>query len=405
MIQSRFRTGKWCKENLADTVVRIFFNNNDVERYNAGVIPTTESTVDSIATDSYSGYRTEEERSEVVRKVHRMTARETGGMPYCIKLSKNCPYMLTVNIDVEDGLVNGAIGILRCVERLPCIRNERIQYRVWLEFDNEIIGWHRRLKYRAHVRSKADELRETWVPIELRSMTMKITRQIKCNRQQFPLCAACALTIHKSQGGTFDRIVYDYHKKHQQQLVYVALSRVTSLEGLFITNATDDFTFYHARVSETPQIREVRNEYARLATHRLPTISMEMNQFLTASENDPNSVIILNMNVQSLTAHATDISADPLLSRADFLSLTETWMHMLSPSVTINGFQPVHPVACVKRSGGVAVYKRIPCTIAARPLNNSASSTDQSLQQHSDVEAVDLGSRNWEPRTVEDSFS
>ena len=30
-------------------------------------------------------------------------------------------------------------------------------------------------------------------------------------------------------------------------MVYVALSRVTTLEGLFITNKDDDFTFYHSK--------------------------------------------------------------------------------------------------------------------------------------------------------------
>ena len=53
---------------------------------------------------------------------------------------------------------------------------------------------------------------------------------------QFPVKPAWAITIHKSQGLTFDRIIIDLGAgafAHGQ--IYVALSRCTSLEGLILT--------------------------------------------------------------------------------------------------------------------------------------------------------------------------
>lgn len=50
---------------------------------------------------------------------------------------------------------------------------------------------------------------------------------------QFPLISVSAIIIHKSQGGTFDEVVYAYDRRHEQSLVYVALSRVSSLRGLY----------------------------------------------------------------------------------------------------------------------------------------------------------------------------
>ena len=60
-----------------------------------------------------------------------------------------------------------------------------------------------------------------------------LEKKVKGSLTQFPLMLAWAMTIHKAQGKTFDKIIIDLGIQafaHGQ--VYVALSRCTTLAGI-----------------------------------------------------------------------------------------------------------------------------------------------------------------------------
>ncbi|GFT63710.1 ATP-dependent DNA helicase [Trichonephila clavipes] len=223
LIESRFRSRAWCKVNVPATV-RLFHRNHDVDAYNNNAfIPEFEN----IADDKMIGYNTLTEVATARRNLHKMSVVESGGLPYSLKLAVGYPYMITMNLDVEDGLVNGAIGTLKYIEYLtedeqvtiygtnkvdvepqPSTSTRiRKRVRLWLEFPNPSMGQLCRVKAKPHVVCRRDVLDLKWTPIVTRAANIPLGGNIKCRRNQFPVVSASAITIHKSQGGTFDEVV------------------------------------------------------------------------------------------------------------------------------------------------------------------------------------------------------
>lgn len=123
--------------------------------------------------------------------------------PSCLELKQGCRVMLLQNIDVEGGLVNGSCGnVLKLTD-----------FDVTVKFDNG----------RTFSVEKAD--------FEYCQYGF-----VKVKRTQFPLALSYAVSIHKSQGMTFDKVFIDFSRIFTFGQAYVALSRVKSLLGLFIKN-------------------------------------------------------------------------------------------------------------------------------------------------------------------------
>ncbi|GFV81467.1 uncharacterized protein TNCV_51911 [Trichonephila clavipes] len=191
------------------------------------------------------------------------------------------------------------------------------------------------------------------VPIVLRSSNILLNnnKTIFVKRTHVPLVCAYATTIYKFQGNTYSEIVYEYDRRYSQSLLYVALSRATSIKGLYITTKNNDKTFYYCRRRSSSTI-DLQEEFKRLSLNKLQTINEDLTNFITNRQG----LSIFTFNCQSLTAHAVDLQ-DSVIRNSNILVLSETWLGNES-DISIPTFNFIVKYKRPNtRAGGVAIYQ------------------------------------------------
>jgi ATP-dependent exoDNAse (exonuclease V) alpha subunit len=99
----------------------------------------------------------------------------------------------------------------------------------------------------------------------------KILAQIK----QVPLRLAWAITVHKSQGMSLDAAIIDLSGAFEFGQGYVALSRVRSLEGLYLEGFNDKALMLHPDIIRADAAFRARSDAARNRILTIDTIDRE----------------------------------------------------------------------------------------------------------------------------------
>ena len=107
-----------------------------------------------------------------------------------------------------------------------------------MQFDHNNVGEKTRYENR---QLNTPTIGLTWTPIKPVTVQFNVgrTKAAQVDRKQFPLRPAAAKSTHRSQGDTETKIVVNFStKKAIPHIHYVGLSRVTTLEGLYVTDLT-----------------------------------------------------------------------------------------------------------------------------------------------------------------------
>ena len=157
---------------------------------------------------------------------------ETGNLQKVLTVKINARVMITTNIDVTDGLTNGAMGTATNVVIDQTTGKIRV---ILVAFDSEHVGQETR--YTGVYNSINQELFQ-YIKHRQHFLLIKKT-SFQATGTQFPLTLAWAVTIHKCQGLTLSEIVIDMtcaKGKFKPGEAYVAFSRVQTLDKLHIIN-------------------------------------------------------------------------------------------------------------------------------------------------------------------------
>lgn len=96
---------------------------------------------------------------------------------------------------------------------------------------------------------------DTWenMKYELDEQTREIREKVIGRFTQYPLKTAWAITVHKSQGLTFEHAIIDVQHSFAHGQTYVALSRCKTLEGLVLAAPIPQYAIINDRTVETFQ--------------------------------------------------------------------------------------------------------------------------------------------------------
>ena len=197
-------------------------------RYIPGFSPKPEDGYIRLMTHNRQvDYVNETEMEKLGSKPYTFVAAVTGTFPEesyptanSLTLKKGAQVMFIKN-DPERRFINGTLGEVKSIDKNSIAVRLAESGAI---IDVEPMEWQ-------NIRYQFDE--------ESKEISSKQIGRFK----QYPLKAAWAITVHKSQGLTFDKAIIDVHAAFSPGQAYVALSRCRTLDGLVLSSPVSASVF------------------------------------------------------------------------------------------------------------------------------------------------------------------
>ncbi|MFY7839660.1 MAG: helix-turn-helix domain-containing protein [Lacibacter sp.] len=223
------------------------------------------------------------------------------------------PYTYTAKIDgdfPENSYPADAELVLREGAQVMFLKNDTIGRRF---FNGKIGVVHSLTDDEIVVRCGNENIRvqkETWdhSRYTLNRTDGKLEQDVLGTFEQYPLRLAWAITIHKSQGLTFEKVMIDAGLSFTSGQVYVALSRCTSLDGIVLLSKIQP-----AVIFSNQQV--VDGQKALLPKGSLPQRFEEarkvfVQQLLEELFSFPQTNVATKQLQQSISKHKFDLNED-----------------------------------------------------------------------------------------------
>ena len=219
-----------------------------------------------------------------------------------LQLKKGAEVILIHNISVVDGLCNGSRGVL-----LDVVKREEKVKKLVIKFHNPQHGIKQREKMPCHRYKEGTYIEPVLWQYYLGSSTATV--------YQFPVKMAAAITAHKIQGQTVSKpnsLVVDIQTTFKPGMVYVMLSRVCSLQQLFILEKLQP-----EKIKVCPLVLKEYERMNKVCVNNNPT---------SWSDITVKGIRVSSLNVRSLRKHLEDVRLDNVLQQSDIICLQETWL-------------------------------------------------------------------------------
>ena len=336
--------------------LHLFYRNADVDGHNEIKLQTLDTDKHDIKArdiDQKGG------RVVKVNETPHVTNRNDTYLAQKVQLAVGARAMLIANIDVSDGLCNGVFGTVKGIE---FGNSQDMPKVVYMKFDSDRVGAKTR-----RTQSVPPHYSDCVAIAPLKDTFQIKGRTYSTTREQIPLKLAWAVTIHKVQGQTTDRAVISM-KGLRTCMAYVALSRVTTLDGMYLTDFDAKKIFCNVQVNI---------EVAKMTSFNLASA----NPLLEVDHT--RHFIIAHHNIQSLRAHLEDMKNNPEMRKAHVICLSETWLtdnQYSHDSVQINGYSL--ETANFGRGKGVAIYVQNSVNYTVVPLPRSENCNALAIRTH-----------------------
>ena len=244
---------------------------------------------------------------------------------YKVNLQIGGMYFVTTNINVSDGLFNGATGILKAIEygvkAGTAVPSTPIS--AWLQFCHPSIGQELRSNPWIRQRAERSGFPTSWTPVDRMSRVLnKKLHGMEVTRKQIPLQAANGMTVNKAQGSSLEKVVAFVGNFISREKLYVACSRATSLEGLFIVGRFKPPCSPGKADPVTIEMNELHKSTYVFRMH-----------FPDPTERNG----IYYHNIEGFLSHQPDILGDARITSHDYLVLVEPRI-TIANTINLNGY-------------------------------------------------------------------